>query len=41
VPAITTLTGAAAAVSAIAALRSEGLTVKSLQEYHTENRMSV
>jgi carbamoyl-phosphate synthase large subunit len=37
VPAITTLTGAAAAVSAIAALRSEGLTVKSLQEYHTEN----
>jgi carbamoyl-phosphate synthase large subunit len=36
VPAITTLTGAAAAVSAIAALRSEGLTVKSLQEYHAE-----
>jgi carbamoyl-phosphate synthase large subunit len=34
VPAITTLTGAAAAVAAIAALRSEGLTVKSLQEYH-------
>jgi hypothetical protein len=34
VPAITTLTGAAAAVSAIAALRSEGLEVKSLQEYH-------
>jgi carbamoyl-phosphate synthase large subunit len=34
VPAITTLTGAAAAVSAIAALRSEGLSVKSLQEYH-------
>jgi carbamoyl-phosphate synthase large subunit len=34
VPAITTLTGAAAAVSAIAALRSEGLAVKSLQEYH-------
>jgi carbamoyl-phosphate synthase large subunit len=34
VPAITTLTGAAAAVSAIAALRHEGLTVKSLQEYH-------
>jgi len=41
VPAITTLTGAAAAVSAISALRSEGLTVKSLQEYHAENRMSV
>jgi carbamoyl-phosphate synthase large subunit len=34
VPAITTLTGAAAAVSAIAALRSEELAVKSLQEYH-------
>jgi carbamoyl-phosphate synthase large subunit len=36
VPAITTLTGAAAAVSAIEAMRSEGLTVKSLQEYHQE-----
>jgi len=36
VPAITTLTGAAAAVSAIRALRSEGLSVKSLQEYHEE-----
>jgi carbamoyl-phosphate synthase large subunit len=36
VPAITTLTGAAAAVSAIRALRDEGLTVKSLQEYHQE-----
>ena len=36
VPAITTLTGAAAAVSAIRALRTEGLTVKSLQEYHRE-----
>jgi carbamoyl-phosphate synthase large subunit len=34
VPAITTLTGADAAVSAIAAMRSEGLSVKSLQEYH-------
>jgi carbamoyl-phosphate synthase large subunit len=34
VPAITTLTGAAAAVSAISALRTEGLSVKSLQEYH-------
>jgi carbamoyl-phosphate synthase large subunit len=34
VPAITTLTGAAATVSAIAALKSEGLSVKSLQEYH-------
>jgi len=38
VPAITTLTGAAAAVSAIGALRSEGLSVKSLQEYHQVSR---
>jgi carbamoyl-phosphate synthase large subunit len=36
VPCITTMTGAAAAVSAIAALKTEGLTVKSLQEYHQE-----
>ena len=36
VPAITTLTGAAAAVSAIGAIRTEGLAVKSLQEYHQE-----
>jgi carbamoyl-phosphate synthase large subunit len=36
VPAITTLTGAAATVSAIAALRTEGLSVKSLQEYHED-----
>jgi carbamoyl-phosphate synthase large subunit len=36
VPAITTLTGAAAAASAIRALRTEGLSVKSLQEYHQE-----
>jgi carbamoyl-phosphate synthase large subunit len=34
IPAITTLTGAAAAVSAIGALRTEGLAVKALQEYH-------
>jgi carbamoyl-phosphate synthase large subunit len=34
VPSITTLTGAAAAVAAIRALRSEGLTVCSLQEHH-------
>jgi carbamoyl-phosphate synthase large subunit len=34
IPAITTLTGASAAVSAIAALRTEGLSVKALQEYH-------
>jgi carbamoyl-phosphate synthase large subunit len=38
VPAITTLTGAAAAVSAIKALRTEGLSVKSLQEYHAERK---
>ncbi len=38
VPAITTLTGAAAAVSAIAAMKSSGLEVKSLQEYHAEAR---
>ena len=36
VPAVTTLTGAAATVSAIAAIRTEGLTVKSLQEYHAK-----
>jgi carbamoyl-phosphate synthase large subunit len=33
---ITTLTGAAATVKAIKALRSEGLTVRALQEYHAE-----
>ena len=38
VPCITTLTGAAAAVSAIGALRTEGLKVKSLQEYHAATR---
>jgi carbamoyl-phosphate synthase large subunit len=32
---ITTLTGAAAAVSAIKALRAEALTVRALQEYHS------
>jgi carbamoyl-phosphate synthase large subunit len=36
VPCITTLTGAAAAVNAIKALETEGLTVRSLQEYHAE-----
>jgi carbamoyl-phosphate synthase large subunit len=40
VPAITTLTGAAAAVSAIRAQRTEGLSVKSLQEYHAEKASS-
>ncbi len=34
VPCITTLTGAAAAVSAIRALRQEGLVVRALQDYH-------
>src|SRR3954464_231212 len=33
---ITTLTGAAATVNAIKALRSEGLSVRALQEYHAE-----
>jgi carbamoyl-phosphate synthase large subunit len=36
VPCITTLTGAAAAVYAIRALNNEGLTVRSLQEYHAD-----
>jgi carbamoyl-phosphate synthase large subunit len=36
VPCITTLTGAAAAVSAIKAMHTEGLTVRALQEYHAE-----
>jgi len=35
VPCITTLTGGAATVSAIRALRDEGLEVRSLQEYHS------
>jgi carbamoyl-phosphate synthase large subunit len=34
VPCITTLTGATAAVSAITALRSQTLTVRSLQDYY-------
>ncbi len=40
VPCITTLTGAAAAVNAIKALHTEGLTVRSLQEYHSEKRVA-
>ena len=36
VPCITTLTGAAAAVSAIRAMQNEALTVRSLQQYHSE-----
>jgi carbamoyl-phosphate synthase large subunit len=36
VPCITTLTGAAATVNAIKAIRTEGLTVRALQEYHEE-----
>jgi carbamoyl-phosphate synthase large subunit len=35
VPCITTITGAAAAVQAIRAMRSEGLDVRALQDYHT------
>jgi hypothetical protein len=34
VPCITTLTGASAAVQAIRALRSQTLTVRSLQDYY-------
>jgi len=34
VPCVTTITGAAAAVQAIRALRSEGLEVRALQDYH-------
>jgi len=34
VPCITTLTGAAAAVSAIRALRTQRLEVRALQDYH-------
>jgi carbamoyl-phosphate synthase large subunit len=36
VPCITTLTGAAAVVQAIKALHTEGLSVRSLQEYHAD-----
>jgi carbamoyl-phosphate synthase large subunit len=35
VPCITTLTGAAAAVSGIRAIRAEGLDVRAIQEYHS------
>ncbi len=34
IPCVTTLTGAAASVSAIRALRDAGLDVRSLQDYH-------
>jgi len=40
VPCITTLTGAAATVSAIRAMRSEELVVRSLQEYHLHRTTS-
>jgi carbamoyl-phosphate synthase large subunit len=36
VPCITTLTGASAAVSAIRALRTQGLDVRAIQDYHAE-----
>jgi carbamoyl-phosphate synthase large subunit len=36
IPCVTTLTGAAASVSAIRAVREEALDVCSLQEYHAE-----
>jgi hypothetical protein len=34
VPCITTLTGAAAAVSAIRAMRQQGVSVRALQDYY-------
>jgi carbamoyl-phosphate synthase large subunit len=40
VPCITTLTAAAAAVSAIRATRTEGFTVRAIQEYHAERATS-
>jgi len=40
VPCITTLTAAAAAVSAIRALKSESLSVRAIQEYHAEKTQS-
>jgi carbamoyl-phosphate synthase large subunit len=36
VPCITTLTGAAAAVSAIRAMRKQGVSVRALQDYYAE-----
>jgi carbamoyl-phosphate synthase large subunit len=36
VPCITTLTGAAAAVQAIRALRQQGLGIRALQDYHAD-----
>ena len=36
IPCITTLTGAAAAVEAIRALRAQALDVRALQDYHAE-----
>ena len=36
VPCITTLTGAAAAVSAIRAMREQGIDVRALQDYYAE-----
>ena len=36
VPCITTLTGAAAAVSAIRAMREHGVGVRALQDYYAE-----
>ncbi len=40
VPCITTLTGAAAAVAGMRALREHALTVRALQDYHAENATS-
>jgi carbamoyl-phosphate synthase large subunit len=38
VPCVTTLTGASATVAAIRAMREEGVSVRSLQEYHADRR---
>jgi len=38
IPCVTTLAGAAAAVNAVRALQREKLTVRSLQEYHGQQR---
>ncbi len=40
VPIVTTISGAAAAVNGIAALRARGLSVKTLQEYHAESAVA-
>ena len=41
VPCITTLSGAAAATLAIRTIQTEKLTVRSLQEYHSDNKTNI